>query len=332
MDTVAAAITFLPDPVAPGASASARGRAARLLRVGTAWLCAAGCGFAAAQAVRPGSELPAALEGVQPVGSCRRDEPAPPGAARAASAPAAAATAQPDLSCAISVAELAAAQAQRTHTIVDLRSRDDHEQARIDGAMHASLDELRTLDVLRRKPLVLVGSGKAERELYAACARLRAQGFAQVKVLRGGFAQWLLEGRGVLARGEVPARSLRLGTAELWAESRFDANLVVVAPGQARLREQLQLAMPLADLQPATLKALLERRRRELRDAPLAAVVLVAEPGVSEEALLGLRTAIAPVPLLAYAQPYEQYAREMGQQQALWAGHARGPRQPPCGR
>jgi rhodanese-related sulfurtransferase len=216
-------------------------------------------------------------------------------------------------------------------TLVDVRATPEYEQAHIDGAMNAPLSTLTTLGFLRQQTLVLVGSGKMERELYVACARLKAQGFGTVRVLQGGLAQWRAEGHPVLAREETPLRSTRLSTAELWAESQFDANLVLATPAQARVRGQLRLAMGVPDAKPATLQGLLQRRRKELRNAPLAAVVLAVEPGIDEEALRRAQVAIAPVPLLVYALPFEQFMREMAQQKAMWASHARGPKQPPCG-
>lgn len=281
---------------------------------------------AVAQGVRPGGDLPAALQGVQPAGSCRKDSPTvvggPGGAAVAI---------EPDLSCRLPVSDLVAWRQRPGTTVMDVRAAQEYEQAHIDGAMHASLGGLASLGFLRRQTMVLVGSGKAERELYVACARLKAQGFGTVKVLHGGLAQWRAEGQPVLASEATPLRSTRLSTAELWAESQFDANLVLATPAQARLRGQLRLAMAVPNALPATLQIMLERRRKELRNAPLAAVVLAVDPTVSEDALRLAQTGIAPLPLLVYALPFEQFSREMAQQKAMWASHARGPRQPPCG-
>jgi rhodanese-related sulfurtransferase len=281
----------------------------------------------AAQSVRPGSDLPAALQGIQPAGSCRKDPAlAPDGPAHTANA-----AAEPDLSCAMPAADLLAWLGRPATAVLDVRSAQDYEQAHIDGAMHMPMSGLGAPDFLRQRSLVLVGSGKAEREVYVACARLKARGFATVRVLQGGLAQWQAEGHRVLAREATPLRTTRLSTAELWAESQFDANLVLTTPAQARLRGQLRLAMAVPDAQPATLQSLLQRRRKELRNAPLAAVVLAVDPGTGEDALRRVQAAIAPVPLLVYALPFEQFSREMAQQKALWASHARGPKQPPCG-
>jgi rhodanese-related sulfurtransferase len=279
-----------------------------------------------AQNARSGGDLPAALQGVQPAGSCRKESPLAPGVPGSD-----AAVAEPDLACRLPVSDLVAWRQRPGTTVVDVRSAQEYEQAHIDGAMHAPLGRLATLGFLRQQTVVLVGSGKAERELYVACARLKAKGFGAVSVLQGGLAQWRAEGQPVLAREETPLRSTRLSTAELWAESQFDANLVLATPVQARVRGQLRLAMAVPDAKPATLQGMLQRRRKELRNAPLAAVVLAVEPGIDEEALRGAQVAIAPVPLLVYTLPFEQFSREMAQQKALWASHARGPKQPPCG-
>lgn len=296
-------------------------------RIAFLWLLAMGQGaFGAA-----GGAMPEALEGIAPAGhSCKRDEAAPqPRSVAESAAPAVVA----DLSCAISVPEVVNLRSRNAAFLVDTRSPREFEAVHVDGALNATPAEVRSKTFLRDRMLVLVGSGKAEQELYVACTELKSRGFPSVKVLRGGLPLWQAQGQptvGARVDGGLPPT---LSTAELWLESQFEANLVLMAPSHAALNDQLPYAVPLAQVSASAIKSVLDRRRRELKNAPLSAVVLVADAAtLSASAQRALTASMAPVPLLIYAHPAEVFMREMRQQQLSWTALARGPRQPPCGR
>lgn len=303
-------------------SAAARHRLARSLSL--ALLLS---GTAGAERL-PGTELPEALKGIKPAaGVCAPLDPAPSPSTppKKPAKPAA----PPDLSCALPAAELAQHRADPETLLVDIRPPLDYNAFHIEGAVNASASELSVQRAWRDKAVVLIGTGKAERELYAACARLKAKGWARVKVLRGGLPTWLASGGAVLGRTPELAGLADLSPTELWVESQFKANLVLATPARDELRRQLVTSAILPEASSAALKAALGQRQS--RKTPLAAVVLVAE--AAPATLAPLRQAIQPVPLLTYTGTAEAYARQAEQREAVWAAQARGPRQPAgCGR
>jgi rhodanese-related sulfurtransferase len=280
--------------------------------------------------VVPGDQLPEDLRGVSPVQACRRDDDATPSRRNTTAAVAGPKAIEPDLSCAAGAEELALPPRDGNLPFwIDVRHAREFDISHIAGAMNLSLSELATKDFLQERRLVLVGNGRGERELYIACRSLKAAGFRDLRVLRGGLPMWLLRGQAAIGATEPPEPA-KLSSEEFWVETRFEANLVLLAPEQAALREQLPLSMPLSQASAKAIKALIEKRRKELKKAPLAAVVLAVAPATPIAELRQLRLDLAPVPLLVYAQPAAVFVREMRQQQANWAVHARGPKQPPC--
>lgn len=275
---------------------------------------------------QPGNTLPEALKDIkQATGMCVSDDGAPGRTGAGGNG------ANPDMSCVITPADLSALLARGDSVPVDVRHAADYEVFRIDGALNVSVSELRTKPFLQGKTIVLIGNGKAERELYVACAELKTQGFKQVKVLRGGMPSWLLHGQAVVGRAADATLPVRVSTSDLWTESQFDANLVLVARSQTEIQRQLPVSVLVQDESPGAVKVVIERRRKELRNAPLAAVVLVTSPRTSVETLQRLRQAIQPVPLLVYTDGPESYAKQLVQQKAVWVAQQRGPRRPGCG-
>ena len=287
-------------------------------------LLAEASGLAFAQNAAPNA-LPRALKDVQPAGSCRPDkiEPMEKIFARKELAP--------DLSCALSAAELSPGRKPPNTVFIDTRSMSEYDQFRIDGALRMSVSELRSKSYLRGKRIVLIGDGKAERELYVACAELKHRGFKQVRMLRGGMASWLVEQQPVVGRAPAPDRIVRLNAAELWMESRFDRNVVLLADNQFTMLPDLPFSAALGHPSLEIIQAAIQQRRAQLKNAPFASVVLVAERELSAEQLERLQQGLKPVPLLVYADTRQALNRYVATQKAMWAAQARGPKQPNCG-
>ncbi len=235
------------------------------------------------------------------------------------------------LECAIGPAEAAALLAQPNSVAVDTRSAAEFSISHIDGALNMNAATLRVQAFLRNHDVILVGNGKTERELYSSCARLKASGFKQAKVLRGGMPSWGMQGLPVIGKSAGVADLVRLDAPELWVESEFDANLVLVTGGQESVRKSLKFAVSVADLSPGTVSNIIERRRKELKNAPLASVVVVTDPKTEIATLIMLRQHLHPIPVLVYMGGAEAVAQQIKQQHALWAARARGPRKPGCG-
>jgi rhodanese-related sulfurtransferase len=276
-----------------------------------------------AHGAAPG-ELPDALRGVRPAaGMCARDDLRP----SALQQPAGAVTAAVDVSCGVGVRDVVILGANEELTLIDLRGQAAHAQGAIEGSLSMSVAELRTKAFLKSRPVVLVGDGKGQRDLMAACTQLKAQGFTKAKVLLGGLPSWIAEGQSVLGRRDVIDEVPSLTSAELWLEGQFEANLVVIAEPLRRLQQRMPNAVVTADLSPTGLQKVLSQRRKSR--APVVASVVVASPTAhSTLQLAALREALRPVPLLSYTGTEDMFAKDMQRQTAVWSAHARGPKQP----
>ena len=278
----------------------------------------------------PGQTPPAvapspAFDMLQPAASeCLRKDAGP----QAAAQPSKPDRASPDLSCAITPVELTGLLKRPDTAIADVRPAADFAAFHIDGAMNLTAAELRTKQFLKPKTVVLVGSGKAERERYLDCARLKANGFKQAKVLRGGMIAWLSSGQPILGRASDAANVGLLSTGELWAETRFNANIVLLTANNKELSHEWPSATTIPDASLAAIQAAIKQRGNK---SPLASVVLVTADDKVAASLPGLRQAVQPVPLLAYTGSAEAYSHQRAQQQAVWDAQARGPKKPRCG-
>ncbi|AOX99678.1 rhodanese-like domain-containing protein [Jeongeupia sp. USM3] len=265
-----------------------------------------------------------ALKDISPAsGMCLRD------AVGASSGTVSAIRPKPDLSCAIAPTELSPMLGRPELTLIDVRLRADYDAARIDGAMNLSVTDVRTKSFLRDKLLVLIGSGKSERELYVACAELKGQGFKQVKVLRGGMPAWWSLQRPPGGEPGAGQQVTPLTATELWAESQFDANLILLATSDAAMQRVLPAATRLPNDQSATVRAALDKKRKA-KQSPLG-VVLVLPPNASGTLIAQIREGIQPLPLLVYTGSAAQYSQQIAQQKAIWAAQERGPKKLGCG-
>jgi rhodanese-related sulfurtransferase len=273
---------------------------------------------------QPAATPPTVFQNLQPAASeCKRQDAVPQTAAK----PAKADTVKPDLSCAIAPSTLAALLTRPDTVLADVRPAADYAAYHLNGALNLTAAELRTKPFVKSKAVVLIGNGQAERELYAECARLKASGFKQPKVLRGGLPIWLASGQAVLGRTPDTAQTAQLGPGELWAEARFDANLVLVTADRKDLLHELPSATVIPDAKLAAVQAAVKQRGNK----PLAAVVLVTTSADGPAVLPNLRLAVQPVPLLAYTGTAEAYTRQLAQQNAVWTAQALGPKKPRCG-
>ncbi|UXY15211.1 rhodanese-like domain-containing protein [Chitiniphilus purpureus] len=234
----------------------------------------------------------------------------------------------PDFACAAGA--LAVQQRGAAAMLIDLRRADQFAAYHIPGAVQLSASELRSRPFLKGKPLVLVGSGRQDVELYALCGELKRAGFARVEVLQGGLLNWVRQGFAVAGNPPAAVELARLQPDELYQASRFSENAILALPDSAGLREQLLQAVPLAKATPDAVQALLKARRKALPGVPLAAVTLVGDAALDGAAWQALQRALPQVPVLHYsgAAEYQRFAR---QQQAQWQARERGPKQPRCG-
>lgn len=280
-------------------------------------------GSAAAQLV-PGNTLPEALKGIPQASSVCTREGFAPQAGVVVREP------EPDLGCALAAEPVQGLLRQEGSVAIDLRAREAFDDYHIDGAVNATLADLLGKPYWRGKKVVLAGSGKGEREVYAACARLKQAGYKNVAVLRGGMMAWLAAGKPVRGRAPSAQQLAYLSAAELWHEAQFPDNQVVVHKGHDGLLKDIPFSVSIPELDAAAIRRATEQRRRAVK-TPAAAVVLVAGPGTSAQQLQQLQAALAPLPLLVYTDTREAFSRQLASQRAIWLAHARGPKLPACG-
>lgn len=291
-------------------------------------------GFSVAQVSR-GDTLPSALADIKQAGGiCPRDGTDAKG------------TVNPkvdeypvDLSCAISAPDALSLLGKPETVVVDTRSANEFGEFQIDGSLNLSASALRHKTYLRDARLVLVGNGKSERVLYEACAELKKNGFKQVHVLRGGLAAWLSYGQPISGKTPGINSLVQLSPAELWAESQFDANLILVSSRETSIQNQVPSAILISQLNKDVVISGVERRQKErkktskavAKENSLASVVLVATSDLSADKISDFRQALKPVPLLVYSDTAESFNRYLATQKATWAAQAKGPKQPKCG-
>lgn len=236
----------------------------------------------------------------------------------------------PDLGCMISAQELLLWTKAGQSTVVDTRPQVDYAQFHMDGAINVPLHEVARKAYLRSHTITLVGTGKLERELYAACAQLKANGFKSVKVLQGGMLAWLAADHAVIGQAPAVDQLQRLESMELFAEGQFEANLLIVAKSESKMLNELNYAV-IAPLDSAQgLKQVLEKHRRDPARRALSSVVWVAPAHTTAQELLQLRAVAAPLPLLVYLEGGAEYQRYLAEQKAVWLAQARGPKKANC--
>lgn len=288
-------------------------------------LWSVGVGVAAPAAAQTSSGLPEVLRDMSQAGQmCRRDGTANrPMSAYSLNQAA-------DMSCALPASEASRLLERPDAVLVDTRGEAAFEQFHRPGALRMGPESLRHKTYLRNKQILLMGDGKAERELYAACAMLKQQGFRDVRVLQGGMPTYVSQKGLPLVGASVPS-ALTLATldmAQAWAESQFTHN-VMVGVGSLRTGELLG-AKAMTSNSPKALTAVVEQQRRVSR-TPVASVVLVSDAALSEDRFQAYARAIAPLPLLVYSRGHEPLAKYLQTQKAVWDAHARGPKVPSCG-
>ncbi|WP_398492816.1 rhodanese-like domain-containing protein [Variovorax sp.] len=281
------------------------------------------CGPASAQ---PDSGLPPILRDMPQSGAMCRNERLP-GIAQSGGARAEGGM---EASCALPVLGAQAFLQKAGAVVIDTRHEAEFTQFHIVNAMRIDAQSIRLKPYLRDRPLLLVGDGKSDRELYGVCGRLRAQGFKSVQVLMGGMAGYLAKELPVAGRSVPDAfEAAQLDPAQLWAQSQFPESLVLVVNG-APTAELLPLASQVADSTPRAIAAAVERRRKEHKTV-LANVTVALDGAMSEATFRQFSQAVAPAPLLVYAGGATALKGFLRSQEAAWAAHARGPKQPRCG-
>lgn len=259
--------------------------------------------------------------------SCRRADQVP-----ASKGDAQRANFQADTGCAMSAQEMQLWMSAGQLTVVDTRPADEYKKYRLDGSLNLPLGDIAHKTQLRNGSIALLGAGRQEKELYVACARLKADGFKSVQVLHGGVPSWLIAQQRMKAdalEGQIPVT--HLDAAELFAEAQFDANFIVIASAESAMQSEFARAVTLSNESVETFKKLIDTQRHNQKAQFVNAVIWIAPSQTRPDFLNKLREIAAPTPFLVYSEGLVAYQRYVKEQKAVWLAYSRGPKQPTCG-
>ena len=290
-----------------------------MIRACAWWVCLSLAGLCAAQ-----GSVNDALQGAHPRKVCTPEDdilPVEPGKYRSLPAPA--------LECALEPAAVRALVGKPQVVLVDTRRANEFAEFHIDTAMNMDWNRIRTSPFHGTHTIVLVGSGKAERSLYTACAELRRTGEARVHVLHGGMGRWIAAGEPIIGRPPDLPRYLALTDEELLDELSFSSNLPLAFPKASGFQGQESRIELLARGDPATLSQALIRRGAAPGAMPVASVLLLTG-GERNAGWQKFSVASRPLPLLIYEGRPDQFKAFMRQKRAIWAAQSRGPLELPC--
>lgn len=241
-------------------------------------------------------------------------------------------TFKPDFSCAVEAKDVLALSKSHEVILADLRLGIEFASYHIQDALQLSLAELRNKPYWRSKHVILIGSGKAEAEVYSVCAQLKQVGYKKVQVLHGGMLQWLRQDLPVTGNPPLSALSGRLSAVEFWQESRNPANLLLLDQKQSVLRKELSGAQIVVLSGSEGVQKIMEQyRSRKNKKSFIATVILAVDPTVPDEQLQKFQQDLIPIPVLTYKEPPEVFEQQLATQKSMWSVRTSGPKRPRCG-
>ncbi len=105
--------------------------------------------------------------------------------------------------------------------LVDVRSPEDYEKAQFPGAVRIPMLALKSKEILKARPIVLLGAGYDYSFLEPECRKLRDRGF-MVSILEGGLCAWKARGLPLEGLGTEDLSLQTLSPAELFRERHLD--------------------------------------------------------------------------------------------------------------
>jgi rhodanese-related sulfurtransferase len=237
--------------------------------------------------------------------------------------------------CLMPAKQAVALAARGALLIVDTRSEPEFERYRIPGSMNIPAAFVKTKAFLRGHAFVLANAGQTSAALEETCEALRAAGFKQAAVLRGGLSGWK-KAQGVVEGDLLAQRELdRMQPVEYAEEGAYGDWLVASVadlPAQ-ELTKFFPKAMPLPNAKDDTkfitdLDAAMIKRARKGLDLK---VLIVDDDGSRIERLESRLPAALAGQVFFLEGGVAGYRRFWSEQAAIWAALDRGPKQPRCG-
>ena len=233
-----------------------------------------------------------------------------------------------DPGCAITLEQLSSSLGKPDTVMIDTRAKAAFDTSHIDGAVNFSSAELRTKRYLADKRVVLLGDGKRDQDLYELCSELKAAGFKQTRVLRGGMLAWLLDNKPVVGVASNFADLSSLNPGELFQESKMADSVLIGLPSMRHLADVLPMMQSVSADSPAAVKEFIQKRKKA---RSLQTIIVVADERFDRSEIATLAALAKPEPLLLYADSEGAYRQFLRVQNAMWAKQAKGPTKPRCG-
>lgn len=281
--------------------------------------------FSFAQVSKPGNQIPSALEGISAAGeSCRREDVN----ANKKSTPAGVNLAI-DLQCSITVDSVHSLLRTKDVALIDRRDPMDYRSFHIEGSSNLNIAELIAKPYWISKKVILIGSGKAEAELYRECSRLKNKGYKSVYVMNGGLPSWFHKKLPFV--GDSPNVSIMgdVTAAELLVEIQNPYNVVLIDKSKFKSIPELGSAFEISDGSPGVVEDFIIKYKKSNSKNQILGVVMVSK--ISDIEINRLRDSLREIPLLVYRGTREEIASQQNSNKAMWSAYARGPKTPRCG-
>jgi len=237
--------------------------------------------------------------------------------------------------CLMPARQAVALAAKGSLLIVDTRSEPEFERYRIPGSMNIPAAFVKTKAFLRGQAFVLASEGQTTAALEETCEALRAAGFKQAAVLRGGLSGWK-KAKGTVEGDLLAQRDLDRMKAVEYAEEGAYGDWLVASVADMPAQELTKFfpkAMALPNAKDDTkfsvsLGAAIAKRARKGLDLK---VLVVDDDGSRIERLESRLPPTLAGQVFFLEGGVAGYRRFWSEQAAIWAALDRGPKKPRCG-
>ncbi|MCA3176740.1 MAG: rhodanese-like domain-containing protein [Burkholderiales bacterium] len=236
-----------------------------------------------------------------------------------------------DLTCLLPATDVAEFIKKSDAMLIDMRSATEYQAIRASNAINFSLSDILTKPFLRNKPLVLMGAGKGDAEIYRACSRLKKEGYRQVYVAQGGILGWAYQKNDVEGRSKDFMYSVQLSVAELWIEAQSKENYIFLDDGRESMNTFIPSSLIFNKNAVDILRSLVINQKTKKQNKNFLNLIVITNKKLSDQHIKNMQQAVLPVPLLIYSDSENSYIHFMKQQEAIWLAQDRGPKTPACG-
>lgn len=281
--------------------------------------------FSFAQVSKPGNQIPSALEGISAAGeSCRREDINANKKSTSAGINLAI-----DLQCSITVDSVHSLLRAKDVALIDRRDPVDYRSFHIEGSSNLNIADLIAKPYWISKKVILIGSGKAEAELYRECTRLKNRGYHAVYVMKGGLPSWFHSDLPLVGGSANLSNMGDVSAAELLIEIQNPYNVVLIDKSTFKSVPELDSAFEISDSSPGVVRDFIIKYKKSNPKNQIMGVVIVSK--ISDDEIKRLRDSLREIPLLIYRGMWEAIVSQQNANKAMWSAYVRGPKTPRCG-